>query len=282
MLHHHRTVRLLHATLLVCASRAVAAKVERRQHLLEYARLHLRRLGSDYGGWSVVLDLLSPHSVIYSFGLGQDISWDLELIKASGAHVHGFDNTPRSNRFFDTGKAARQAERQGMLSEYTDKFHRHKVLLCPRDGNLTLALPVGHRSSYATLDGLSMGVKPGTQWIAPCSSVGTLLQQLGHGSRLDVLKLDVEGGEFDYFDALLRTPHGMAAAVPPVRRLPACTLLIEFHSRLQKEGYAVKAQAMLSLQSLGFTLIHNVVTTGGSDDAVFLNPRFCPALPNTA
>merc|ERR1712070_537593 len=103
-----------------------------RQHLLEYARLHLRRLGSDYGGWSVVLDLLSPHSVIYSFGLGQDISWDLELIKASGAHVHGFDNTPRSNRFFDTGKAARQAERQGMLSEYTDKFHRHKVLLCPR------------------------------------------------------------------------------------------------------------------------------------------------------
>lgn len=49
----------------------------------------------------------------------------------------------------------------------------------------------------------------------------------------------------------LRVCLGLASAhsdVPPVRRLPACQLLIEFHSRLHKTGYEAKAQTLLSLQ----------------------------------
>ena len=63
----------------------------------------------------------------------------------------------------------------------------------------------------------------------------------------------------------------------PTRRLPACMLLIEFHTRLSPLGYAAKAQALLSLHSLGFALVHNVVNANGgvADNALFVNWRFC-------
>ena len=55
-----------------------------------------RSLGSDYGGWSVATTGLGPESVVYSFGVGEDISFDIALIKAFGMRVNAFDPTPRS------------------------------------------------------------------------------------------------------------------------------------------------------------------------------------------
>ena len=53
-------------------------------------------LGTDYGGYEVVPELLTTDSVVYSVGLGEDISFDLGLIERFGCAVHGFDPTPRS------------------------------------------------------------------------------------------------------------------------------------------------------------------------------------------
>jgi hypothetical protein len=54
------------------------------------------RLGSDYGGWSIAPAAISSEAVVYSFGIGEDISFDLALIKRFGIVVHAFDPTPRS------------------------------------------------------------------------------------------------------------------------------------------------------------------------------------------
>jgi hypothetical protein len=51
-------------------------------------------LGSVYGGWTIVPELLDTSSVVYSVGVGNDISFDLELIRRFGATVHGFDPSP--------------------------------------------------------------------------------------------------------------------------------------------------------------------------------------------
>src|SRR5512140_3346052 len=53
-------------------------------------------LGTVYGGWTVCPDLLHRESIIYSFGVGEDISFDLGIIQRFGATVHAFDPTPRS------------------------------------------------------------------------------------------------------------------------------------------------------------------------------------------
>ena len=60
------------------------------------ALLRASRGGSDYGGWTFDAALVDQHSVVYSIGLGADISWDLMMINATRCHVHGFDDTPRS------------------------------------------------------------------------------------------------------------------------------------------------------------------------------------------
>ena len=52
--------------------------------------------GSEYGGHCVALNHLTKGSIVYSAGLGYDISFDEELILEYGLDVHGFDPTPDS------------------------------------------------------------------------------------------------------------------------------------------------------------------------------------------
>ena len=59
-------------------------------------RVATEYLGSDYGGFVVHPDPLTADSVVYSFGIGDDVSFDLAIIERFGARVHGFDPTPRS------------------------------------------------------------------------------------------------------------------------------------------------------------------------------------------
>ena len=54
------------------------------------------RLGSKYCGWEVAVEKITKDSVCYSFGVGEDVSFDLELINRFGVVVHAFDPTPRS------------------------------------------------------------------------------------------------------------------------------------------------------------------------------------------
>src|SRR5262245_61786638 len=53
-------------------------------------------MGTAYGGWAVMPSLLNPSAVVYSFGVGYDISFDLALIGSVGCAVHAFDPTPVS------------------------------------------------------------------------------------------------------------------------------------------------------------------------------------------
>ena len=53
-------------------------------------------LGTEYGAHTVCRDGLSANSVVYSFGVGEDASFDLELIGRFGCTIHAFDPTPRS------------------------------------------------------------------------------------------------------------------------------------------------------------------------------------------
>ena len=46
--------------------------------------------------WVICPDNINQKSVIYSFGIGYDISFDLSIITKFNVPVHAFDPTPRS------------------------------------------------------------------------------------------------------------------------------------------------------------------------------------------
>jgi hypothetical protein len=52
--------------------------------------------GNTYGGFYVHPDALSKNSIVYSFGIGEDISFDKAIIENHKCHVFAFDPTPKS------------------------------------------------------------------------------------------------------------------------------------------------------------------------------------------
>ena len=56
----------------------------------------VRRTGTKHGGSTYNATGLTPNSVVYSVGLGEDTSWDEAMMRDHGLHVWGFDPTPKS------------------------------------------------------------------------------------------------------------------------------------------------------------------------------------------
>ena len=61
----------------------------------------MKYLGTEYGGWLVDLSLIPERSTIISAGIGEDISFDLELIKQRRCNIIGVDPTPKSHLFIE-------------------------------------------------------------------------------------------------------------------------------------------------------------------------------------
>jgi len=228
---------------------------------LDQVRKQHSRESSDTGGWRFYHGAIDKNSIVYSFGLGTDISFDEYLIKHFGCHVHGFDNTPVHSAWW-------LKKRHALPSDTLSHFHRHEFLLGAVDGDLQVGLPAGHLTSYAVSSASAKGFTAGRNVKLPARTLATLMSSLQH-ARVDVCKVDIEGAEFDIFQQMAR------ASGADSHPFPVCQLLIEFHSRLVPLGYAAKAEAIIHLESLGFALIHNVVMPDGADNALFVNPSFC-------
>lgn len=156
-------------------------------------------LGTDYGGYEILPELVSDDAVVYSVGIGEDISFDLGMIERFGCAVHGFDPTPRSLAWL---------EKQALPA----RFHVHPFGLAEFDGVARFAPPANPSFvSHSVLPG-----HDGARIELPVKRIGTVLKELGH-DRLDVLKLDIEGAEYAVLDDVLTT------GVLPRQ------LLVEFH-----------------------------------------------------
>lgn len=194
-------------------------------------RVPIVRLGSDYGGWYIAPKYLQPGSTVYSFGVGTDISFDLALIERYHAEVFAFDPTPISIEW---------VRGQGL----PDDFKFHELGIASYDGEAAFELPEGHAVSYTLL-----GSDP-----APGSVIGSvrrlrsIMAELSH-ERVHVLKLDIEGAEYDVIPDLA------------TGGVPADQILVEFHHRLDGRAAADTLAAVETLRGLGF-LVYKVSPTG--------------------
>ena len=84
--------------------------------------------GARSGVWTCHPEVLSSSSIVYSFGVGDNIAWDLAMIEAHGLEVHAFDPTPRSIEWIS---------RQNLPSSFV--FHDYG--LAAFDGDIELFEP---------------------------------------------------------------------------------------------------------------------------------------------
>lgn len=205
-----------------------------------YQRRQLKRkrmkFGNTFADWTFCPDSINEESVIYSFGVGSDISFDLQLMERFNLHVHAFDPSPASVAWI---------EKQDLPAE----FHFYPYGLAATDGEISFAEPTeaGVHSLFATNSGekYEEGLK---QHILPVHRLPTIVKKLGH-PKIDILKMDVEGAEYELIEDIINM------------HIPVQQVLIEFHHRFAHIGLKQTRQAVSTLNRAGYKIFH-VSATG--------------------
>jgi FkbM family methyltransferase len=196
------------------------------------ARVQVRRalqaIGSEYGGYSLDPSLIGPGAVVYSLGVGQDISFDLGLIQRYGLTVHAFDPTPRVKTWLAS-------------QVLPEQFHFHDVGIADFDGDGIFYLPPGQDHISHSLIRARQYSRDSIQ--VPMIRLHTAMQRLGH-NRIDLLKVDIEGAEYTVLQDLIQ------------ERIPVTQILIEFHHRLSSVGTRATKRMLSLLEDYGMKVCH--------------------------
>jgi FkbM family methyltransferase len=188
-------------------------------------RLNHEYLGNETASWAILRGSLTPRSVVYSFGVGRDISFDLAVIERYGAQVHAFDPTPRAAEWMDR-------------QETPPQLVFHRIGIANYDGTARFSPPtrptdVSYSLKTATT---SDGVVE-----APVARLATLMTSLGH-AHLDLLKMDIEGAEFDVLNDILK------------QDLEVTQIALEFHHFFPNISPRETEMAIRQLRDHGYAL----------------------------
>jgi len=186
----------------------------------------LSRFGSEDAGYCLDESRVPANAVVYSLGIGEDISFDLALMARCGVHIEAFDPTPRVY-----GWLARQS--------LPSHFRFHPIGIAAHDGEEEFYLP-------PRPDWISHSVVPARQYASasvrlPVTRLSTAMRRLGH-RHIDVLKMDIEGAEYTVIEEIVR------------ERIPVVQLLVEFHHRLSRIGTKKTRRALALLASCGMQI----------------------------
>jgi FkbM family methyltransferase len=189
--------------------------------------LPLEQLGSGPGAWVLCPCGLNETSVVYSFGVGRDISFERALIEKYAVTVHAFDPTPLALAWIRT-------------QDLPDRFTLHEFGLAAYDGTACFQAP-----SKAKFESFSLvrssGV--GDPVIAPVQRFATVSALLKH-RHVSVLKLDIEGAEYEVLDDVLASG------------IQIDQILVEFHHRWKEVEARQTRRAIANLRSAGWCVAH--------------------------
>jgi FkbM family methyltransferase len=173
----------------------------------------LLRLGTVYGGWVIPKDSgLGPDSVCYSAGAGEDISFDCGLAERFHCHVRIIDPTPRAIEHFRKLREAvisgspfpinnSNTDYYSIAPKNFDKLAFLPIGLADQDKELKFFFPKNPAHVSCSTVNLQ---KTEEYFIARCSRLATIMKQMGDRA-IDLLKMDIEGGEYMVISDLVTT-----------------------------------------------------------------------------
>jgi FkbM family methyltransferase len=188
-----------------------------------------------YGAYALDATGLHPESVVYSVGIGTDISFDLDLIRRYGVTVHAFDPTPQSLAWID---------RQSL----PDQLVVHPFGLASIDGTAHFFAPSNPAKVSASMT--PSREHSGQVLDLPVRRLTGIMALLGH-QQIDLLKLDIEGAEYEVIDDLIDS------------QVCVRQLLVEFHHANPGKSPRMTREAVERLQAAQLELFH--VTENGAD-----------------
>ena len=196
------------------------------------------RLGTRYGGWWVFGPAIRSDPLLVDCGLGRDISFPIAFLERFGGRVVGIDPNPVAIEYArahaPTGMTVRTEAFWTQSGDHIT-FHLPRPLdqLPPGADGVSGSVLASH--SYAGQTALEV----------PTTSLAAVLAQTER-QDCDVLKLDIEGAEYDVVEALCTTGE-----LQRVRQL-----LVEYHHHCTDRSLQDTLGSVAHVQASGFVLCH--------------------------
>ena len=196
----------------------------RRARVLDGGALPITKIGD----WSLCTGAMDAGSVVYSFGVGDNVAWDLAMIRRSGCTVHAFDPTPASIEW-----VAQQS--------LPPQFVFHDWGISNFDGQLPFYPPRKAGSTHYSQE--RRASRQAHPVLGEVRRLSTIMQSLDH-NHIDVLKLDVEGSEFEAVPDLLDSGIRVEQ------------LLVEIHYHFRSRSFRAGLALIELIKQHGMRCIH--------------------------
>jgi FkbM family methyltransferase len=192
-------------------------------------KLPVKWFGNVNAGFYVADDKFSDKTIIYSFGIGEDVSFDEALIESFGCTVYAFDPTPKTKEFLS---------KKGT----SNRFLFFDYGLYNLNGFIEFYLPPNpdHVSgtTYNRWVDKDAEIRPIQ---VPVKSFSSIVKDLRH-DQIDILKMDIEGSEYVVLDDILSSGVEIKQ------------ILIEFHHRFRGVGIKRTKEAIKKLKDSGYKI----------------------------
>lgn len=183
--------------------------------------------GNKSAGFFICPEFLNENSIVYSFGIGEDTSFDNAISTNHNCTVFCFDPTPKSINWFKNQKP-------------NEKFHFFEYGISDKNGFVDFYLP----KNKDHVSGSSMtqkNIDTKNKVRVEMKSLKSIMDELGH-KHIDVLKMDIEGSEYDVIENILDA------------KIAITQLTVEFHDRFFENGNLKTKHTIDKLKMNGYEI----------------------------
>jgi FkbM family methyltransferase len=236
-------VRAVSSSLRKLRPAKVQNALRRRRFEYQVPRLTLHHipglvdLGSSYGAWTIPGQLVEPSWVCYCVGAGGDVSFDMELIQRYGVKVRAFDAV--------ADYVTRACEEAGD----EPRFSAHQAAIATSDGPIRMQTTHDPQSRSVSSAGL---YESGDFVELPGRTLRSLMSDFGD-RRIDLLKLDIEGGEYEVLPTIDLNALGVKIFATQLHHTGSVGEARSLIRRLGEDGY----QPVVCRTPVKITFVHS-------------------------
>ena len=202
-------------------------KALKRRDLIVFPELKIDKinLGDQFAQWTIH-PMINDQSTIYSFGVGDNISFDLALEEEFKCKIFLFDPTPRSIEWL---------KKQNLSSN----FSFFPFGLADYDGYADFVPP--KEANHVSYSYVKNSNQEGNKTNLEVKKLSTIMKELGD-NKIDILKMDIEGAEYDVIENIIAD------------KIDIHQILVEFHHRMKGIGAGKTRNAIRLLKNVGYKI----------------------------
>lgn len=182
--------------------------------------------GNQYGGFYLAQNSIDKSSIVYSIGIGEDISFDKAIMDRYGCKVFAFDPTPKSVVWVKDNVAAQN-------------FVFSPIGVAKEKGSRKFYLPINNNHVSGSIHDIKT-INNSNSIDLKFDSLSNIMKDNNH-SKLDLLKMDIEGAEYEVIDHIQKN------------NIDIKQILVEFHPHFEKDGKKKTKKAIEKLEKIGYS-----------------------------